>query len=303
MRKTISDIKSRKVPGAEPVVCLTAYTAPMASLLDQHCDVLLVGDSVAMVLYGHPSTLQADMEMMIRHGQAVVRSSQNALIIVDMPFGSYQESKEVAFRNAATILRETGAAAVKIEGGSEMAETIEYLSQRGIPVMGHIGLQPQSVNSLGGYKAQGRDDESARTILADAKAVDAAGAFAIVIEGVAETLAVDITKNVSCPTIGIGASAACDGQILVSEDMLGLTQGRKPKFVKGYADISEAISAAVSQYAGEVKSRSFPNNAYTYGAKNETAPIIIEIPTQADNEDKPVPFASVVLRATPKRFD
>ncbi len=316
MRKTISDIKSRKTPGSEPLVWLTAYTAPMASLLDPHCDVLLVGDSVSMVLYGHPSTLQADLDMMIRHGQAVMRASQNALVVVDMPFGTYQESKEVAFRNAARILQETGAAAVKMEGGAEMAETIAYLSTRGVPVVGHVGLLPQSVNTLGGYKAQGRDDAGAAKILDDAKAIDQAGAFALVIEGVAETLAVDITKAVNCPTIGIGASAACDGQVLVAEDMLGMTIGKKPKFVKTYADIATDVSNAVAQYAKEVKARSFPSAAHTYGNKSVTAQPQVIVPAKADNDtaiqedekDEPAPaygggLSSLILRATPRKRD
>jgi len=262
MRKTITDIASSKA--RTPIVCLTAYTAPMAQLLDKHCDLLLVGDSLAMVLYGLPSTLQADMEMMIRHGRAVVDHSENALIVVDMPFGSYQGHKEDAFNNAARILKETGAAAVKCEGGAEMAETIAYLSQRGIPVMGHIGLQPQSVHTLGGFKAQGRDEDSAKKIMNDAQKVAEAGAFAIVIEGVAEQLASEITISVSCPTIGIGASVHCDGQILVTDDMIGLTQGPKPKFVKEYTAVGQDIENAVKTYASEVRSREFPAKAQTY---------------------------------------
>jgi len=270
MRKTILDICSAKADGASPLVCLTAYTAPMAKLLDEQCDVLLVGDSVAMVLYGHPSTLQADMDMMIRHAQAVVRASQNALIVVDMPFGSYQESKEQAFRNAAILLKETGAAAVKLEGGAEMADTVAYLSQRGIPVMGHVGLQPQSVNTLGGYKAQGRDNESATRILNDARSIAQAGAFAIVLEGIAETLATEITRSVPCPTIGIGASVSCNGQILVSEDLLGLTTGKKAKFVKEYANMAKDIEQAVTAYADEVRNRIFPGSEYTYQANRKS---------------------------------
>ena len=325
MRKTISDITARKGTSSQPLVCLTAYTAPMAKALDAHCDLLLVGDSVAMVLYGEPSTLQADLEMMIRHGRAVVNATANAHVVVDMPFGSYQESKEVAFRNAARILKETGAASVKLEGGVEMAETISYLAQRGIPVVGHVGLQPQSVNTTGGYKAQGRNETSAQKIMNDAKAVAQAGAFAMVIEGVAESLAAEITRAVPCPTIGIGASAQCDGQILVAEDMLGMTTGQKPKFVKTYADLSALMETAVGEYAREVRGRLFPAAANLYGASqasgNSIAPNVPITPPPAPAPaphtrisvsvpeikiEKPVPaaeppknsFADIVLRAT-----
>lgn len=313
MRKTILDIQSRKKAGSDAIVCLTSYTAPMASALDPHCDILLVGDSVAMVLYGHPSTLQADMDMMIRHGQAVVRSTENAMVIVDMPFGSYQESKEVAYRNAATILRETGATAVKIEGGIEMAETVQYLAERGVPVMGHVGLQPQSVHTMGGFKTQGRDDDGARKIIADAKAIADAGAFTIVLEGVLETLAREVTEAVDCPVIGIGASSACDGQILVSEDMLGFTTGKKPKFVKEYAHVAEAIAAAVGQYAQEVRSRAFPNKDYVYAAKQPAAvvpsPILstseaalpsVDETVKANDDGEEIITAPFILRATPR---
>ncbi len=271
MRKNINDIQSRKnrgqTPAPAPIACLTAYTAPIARALDAHCDMLLVGDSVAMVLYGEPSTLQADMEMMIRHGRAVVNATRSALVIVDMPFGSYQESKEVAFRNAARILRETGAACVKIEGGVEMAETVAYLASRGVPVMGHVGLQPQSVNTLGGYAAQGREDAQAALILEDARAIAQAGAFALVVEGVAEPLAAAITRDVPCPVIGIGASAQCDGQVLVAEDMLGLSGGdmKKPRFVKEYAALGAAIDRAAAQYAADVRARAFPGPMHVYG--------------------------------------
>ncbi|PZQ44657.1 MAG: 3-methyl-2-oxobutanoate hydroxymethyltransferase [Micavibrio aeruginosavorus] len=278
MRKTIPDIMARKGAGSAPLVCLTAYTAPVAELLDLYCDVLLVGDSVAMVLYGEPSTLQADMDMMIRHGRSVQRASKNALVVVDMPFGSYQDSKESACRNATRILSETGASSVKLEGGAEMAETIHYLVERGVPVMGHIGLQPQSVNSLGGYKAQGRDEISAQKIIEDAKAVAKAGAYAIVLEGVAEKIAGDVVNAVTCPVIGIGASAACDGQILVVDDMLGLTSGKKAKFVKEYASLSVSIEQAVKSYAADVRSRVFPSSAHVYGLQDSKAPIM---PTNA----------------------
>jgi 3-methyl-2-oxobutanoate hydroxymethyltransferase len=236
----------------------------MAASLDPHCDVLLVGDSIAMVLYGEPSTLQADMEMMIRHGRAVQNSSSKALVVIDMPFGSYQESKEQAFRNAARILKETGASSVKIEGGAEMAETIAYLAERAIPVMGHVGLKPQSVNTMGGFKTQGMDEQSAQKILTDAKSVADTGAYAIVLEGVAEKLAAEITQAVSCPVIGIGASAKCDGQILVAEDMLGISGGKLPRFVKNYAGIGAIIDQAAKTYAEEVRARKFPDDRYVY---------------------------------------
>lgn len=266
MRKTIQDIRGQK--GGMPLVCLTAYTARVAQVLDEHCDLILVGDSMAMVLYGLPDTLGADIPMMIRHGAAVVRSTKNALVVVDMPFGSYQESKHVAFRNAAIIMKETGCQAVKIEGGTEMAETVSYLSARGIPVCGHVGLTPQSVNSLSGYKARGGDEAEAQKILEDANAIAEAGAFAIVIEGVREHLAAAITKAVAVPTIGIGGSPACDGQILVTEDMMGITDGKKPKFVKSYANVSPIIEDAVQTYAREVRSRQFPTDEFVYKKKS-----------------------------------
>lgn len=262
-RKTVSAIRAAK--GApEPLVCLTAYSAPIAKILDEHCDLLLVGDSVAMVLYGMESTLGADVEMMIRHGQAVVRSTEKACVIVDLPFGSYQASPTQAFETAARILKETGCQGVKLEGGTEMAETVEFLTQRGIPVVGHVGLQPQSVNTLGGYKARGREDTEARKILEDAKAIAQAGASAIVVEGVAEPLADAVTKAVSVPIIGIGASALCDGQILVTEDMLGHTAGPKPKFVKEYMTLYSAIDKAIADYVQDVRSRRFPDARHVY---------------------------------------
>ena len=310
MRKTINHITALK--GQKPIVCLTAYTAPVARTFDLHCDLLLVGDSVAMVLYGEPSTLQADMEMMIRHGRAVQKSTQNAMVVIDMPFGTYQGSKETAFDNAARIMKETGAAAVKMEGGSEMAETVSYLAQRAVPVMGHVGLQPQSVNTMGGFKTQGRDEESAAKILADAKAIAQAGAFAIVVEGVPETLAADITKAVSCPVIGIGASAQCDGQILVGEDMLGFTGGPYPKFVKTYADLNAAMDRAVTDYARDVRMRTFPAKDQMYQTTEGKQPDVniqaAEIPPMKLSLEplpEPLPektgFFDPVLRAT-KRF-
>ncbi len=280
MRKTVPDIARRKGENNTPLVCLTAYTAPMAAALDPHCDILLVGDSVAMVLYGEPSTLQADLDMMIRHGRAVQNATTNALVVVDLPFGSYQASKEDAMRSAARVLKETGASSVKLEGGAEMANTVAYLTQRAIPVMGHIGLQPQSMNTLGGFKAQGMDDKGAQKIINDAKAIAQAGAYAIVLEGVAASLAAEVTKAVPCPVIGIGASADCDGQILVSEDMLGLSLGKKPRFVKNYSSLSVFIDQAVKAYAADVQDRKFPDAAHTYGNKG-AAPQTLETETPA----------------------
>src|SRR3954467_13304150 len=252
--------------GGEPIVMLTAYTARMAQLLDPHCDLLLVGDSLGQVIYGLPSTIPVSLEMMCAHGAAVVRGSWHALVAVDMPFGSYEESPEQAFRSAARILKETGAAAVKLEGGEAMAETISFLVRRGIPVIGHVGLTPQAVNVLGGYRARGRDDAEAAKVIADARAVADAGAFCVVIEGVMEEIAAEATKAVACPTIGIGASAACDGQILVTEDMMGMFE-RTPRFVKRFGDIASEISAAASSYAADVKSRAFPTEEQIYRSK------------------------------------
>lgn len=249
------DILARK--GGTPLVSLTAYTTPMAQMMDEHCDFVLVGDSVGMVLHGLPSTLGVTMEMMILHGQAVARGLSSALMVIDMPFASYEEGPAQAFRNAARLMAETGAGAVKLEGGVEMAETIRFLVKRGIPVMAHIGLTPQSVNTLGGYKVQGRDAQ-ADAVLADARAVADAGAFAVVLEKVPQGLADRITAEVAIPTIGIGASAGCDGQILVVDDMLGFFTAFKPKFVKRYADLGPAAEAAIADYAAEVRARSFP---------------------------------------------
>ena len=247
----------RALKGKTPVVSLTAYTTPMARFMDEHCDFVLVGDSVGMVLHGLTSTLGVTMEMMIMHGQAVARGLQSAMMVIDMPFGSYEEGPQQAFRNAARLLAETGAGAVKLEGGVEMAETIRFLVARGIPVMAHIGLTPQSVNTLGGYKVQGRD-EQADTVLADAHAVADAGAFSVVLEKVPQNLADKITADISIPTIGIGASAGCDGQILVVDDMLGFFTAFKAKFVKRYADLGNDAEAAIVAYAAEVRAREFP---------------------------------------------
>jgi 3-methyl-2-oxobutanoate hydroxymethyltransferase len=245
---------------------LTAYTMRMAQLLDPHCDMLLVGDSLGQVIYGLPSTIPVSLEMMCAHGAAVVRGSWHALVAVDMPFGSYEGSPEQAFSSASRVMKETGCAAVKLEGGEAMAETIAFLSKRGIPVIGHVGLTPQAVNMLGGYGARGRETAEAKKILADAKAVDQAGAFCIVVEGVLEDIASDVTKAVAAPLIGIGASPQCDGQVLVTEDMLGLFE-RTPRFVKRYADLASEIGAAAATYAAEVRARSFPTSEQTYRPK------------------------------------
>ncbi len=261
-RLTPADIAALK--GNRPVVSLTAYTTPMARLLDPHCDFLLVGDSLGMVLYGMDTTVGVTMEMMIAHGQAVMRGVSRACVIIDMPFGSYQESKEQAFRSAARIMKETGCDGVKLEGGAEMAETVAFLVDRGVPVLGHVGLMPQQVNTAGGYRSKGHSDKEAEKIRRDARAIDEAGAFAMVIEGTVEPLAREISAAVSATTIGIGASPACDGQILVSDDMLGLFNDFKPRFVKHYAELAEVISKAAADYAGEVRARTFPGSEHTF---------------------------------------
>jgi 3-methyl-2-oxobutanoate hydroxymethyltransferase len=260
-RITVPDIRARK--GGEPVVCLTAYTAPVAAVLDQHCDVLLVGDSVGMVVHGLPNTVGVTMEMMIMHGQAVMRAANRALVVVDMPFGSYEAGAELAFANATRLLKETDAQAVKVEAGQYIGATIKFLVDRGIPVMGHVGLRPQAVNVDGKFRAKGRTREERAAVLAEAKAADEAGAFAIVVEGVDETLAPEITAAVRAPTIGIGASAQCDGQILVTDDLLGLFDWT-PKFVRRYADLKGVIDKAAAGYAADVRARRFPAAAETY---------------------------------------
>jgi 3-methyl-2-oxobutanoate hydroxymethyltransferase len=264
-RLTVPAIQRRKFEGktAEPLVMLTAYTARTAQILDPHCDMLLVGDSLGQVIYGLPSTVPVTLDMMCAHGAAVVRGSYHAVVLVDMPFGSYEASPEIAFASAARILKETGCAAVKLEGGLEMAPTIAFLVQRGIPVMAHIGLTPQAVNVLGGYGARGRSQEEQAKILSDARAVQEAGAFAILVEGVIEPLAIQITKSVEVPTIGIGASAQCDGQVLVTEDMLGMFD-RVPRFVKRYHEVAVEISDAAARYAADVRARAFPSAEQTY---------------------------------------
>ena len=255
------DIRAMK--GTRPIVSLTAYTTPMAEALDPHCDLVLVGDSVGMVLHGMSSTLGVTMEMMILHGQAVRRGLSRAMMVVDMPFGSYEAGPTDAFRNAARLMAETGAGAVKLEGGAGMAETIAFLTSRGIPVMAHIGLTPQSINTIGGYKVQGRGDAGA-ALEADAIAVAEAGAFSVVLEKVPEGLARRITDRIAIPTVGIGAGVGCDGQILVVDDMLGLFTRFKPKFVKRYATLGDDLSAAVATYAEEVRARSFPGPEHSF---------------------------------------
>jgi len=245
---------------------LTAYTARQAQLLDEHCDMLLVGDSLGQVIYGLPSTLQVTPEMMIAHGAAVVRGSYHSLVVVDMPFGAYEASPQQAFECASRIMAQTGCAAVKLEGGASMAETIAFLSQRGIPVMAHIGLTPQAVNALGGYGARGRSQEEHAKIMSDGRVVQDAGAFSVVVEGVIEPIAIALTQTLEIPTIGIGASPQCDGQVLVTEDMLGMFE-RVPRFVKKYENISEIISGAAAQYADEVRNRTFPGEEQTYQPK------------------------------------
>ncbi len=267
-RMTVPAIRDRKRDGAtqQPIVMLTAYTMRMAQLLDPHCDMLLVGDSLGQVIYGLPSTIPVSMEMMCAHGAAVVRGSWHALVTVDMPFGSYEASPQAAFESAARILKETGCAAVKLEGGEAMAETVAFLTARGIPVIGHVGLTPQAVNVLGGYGVRGRGDAEADKILADARAIAEAGAFALVVEGVMEALATRAAKAVAVPVIGIGASSLCDGQVLVTEDMLGLFE-RTPRFVKRYDDLATRIGSAAATFAEDVQSRAFPTADQTYRPK------------------------------------
>ncbi len=255
------DIRARK--GTTPLVVLTAYSTPVARLVDPHCDIVLVGDSVGMVVHGLPSTLGVTMEMMILHGRAVVRGAQKAMPVIDMPFGSYEESPQQAFRNASRLMAETGAPAVKIEGGVHMAETIAFLTARGVPVMAHVGLTPQSVNTLGGYKVVGRAEE-AEKVMADARAVEDAGAFSVVLEKVPEGLAARITQALTIPTIGIGAGVRCDGQVLVVDDMLGLFTEFRPKFVKRYAELGQAADQAIAAYAADVRSRAFPAAEHSF---------------------------------------
>jgi 3-methyl-2-oxobutanoate hydroxymethyltransferase len=253
-RKTVKDIAAAK--GGTPLVCLTAYDAPMAALMDEHADLILVGDSVGMVVHGLPSTVGVTMEMMILHGQAVMRGASKAFVVVDMPFGSYETNADQAFLNAARIMKETGCQAVKIESGAYAAQQISHLVERGVPVMGHVGLRPQAINVDGGFRAKGRTLSERDIVIAEAKA--------------AEALAAEITAEVACPTIGIGASGACDGQILVTPDMLGLFDWT-PKFVRRYADLNAQVSKAVAAYAADVRSRAFPGKAETYTLRKPEA--------------------------------
>ncbi|WP_292071705.1 3-methyl-2-oxobutanoate hydroxymethyltransferase [Brevundimonas sp. UBA7534] len=268
-RISVPDIAARK--GGEPIVCLTAYDAPMAGLLDPHCDVLLVGDSLGMAVHGLPNTVGVTLEMMILHGQAVVRGSRRALVVVDMPFGAYEGGEQAAYDACVRVMKETGAQAVKLETSAELAPIVAFLVKRGIPVMGHIGLRPQAVLAEGGFKAKGRTDAERKRVLAEAKAVAEAGAFCIVIEGVAEPLAREITQTIDAPTIGIGASAACDGQVLVVNDMLGMFDWT-PKFVRKYADLRGEIDRAAAAFASDVKSRRFPAEVETYFSKKPATP-------------------------------
>jgi 3-methyl-2-oxobutanoate hydroxymethyltransferase len=265
-RFTVRDMAAHK--GKDPIVCLTAYTAPMARILDDHADLLLVGDSLGMVVHGLSSTVGVTLDMMILHGRAVMRGSNKAMVVVDLPFGSYEESHEVAWRSASRVMMETGCQAVKVESGEGIADTISFLVERGIPVMGHVGLRPQALNVDGGFRAKGRTKAERERVLREAMSADRAGAFAIVVEGVAEDIAAEITSVVKCPTIGIGASAACDGQILVTDDMLGMFDWT-PKFVRKYATLNSVIGEAVSQYATDVRARTFPAQAETYMLKRE----------------------------------
>lgn len=261
-RITTLDIRTRK--GGDKLVCLTAYDAPTAKILDAHCDLLLVGDSVGNVVHGLETTVGVTLDMMILHGKAVMRGSERALVVVDMPFGSYEESPQTAFRNASRIMMETGCQAVKLETGPFAAETISFLTERGIPVMAHVGLRPQSMHIVGGFKLQGRNKAEREAILADAKSAEDAGAFAVVLEKVTETASESVTAGVGIPTIGIGATAACDGQVLVTTDMLGL-QDWAPKFAKRYETFGARMDAAAKAYAADVRAGRFPGPEHSYG--------------------------------------
>src|SRR6202453_5065626 len=263
-RLTAPDIRARK--GGEPIVCLTSYHAHTAGIVDRYCDIILVGDSLGMVMHGLETTVPVTLDMMILQGRAVMRGSKRALVVVDMPFGSYEASKEQAFASAARVMKETGCGAIKVEGGRRMTETIAFLVERGVPVMGHVGLTPQAINTIGSFRAQGREESDWAPIEADARAAAEAGAFSVVVEAVAEPLAAQITREIAIPTIGIGASPACDGQVLVLEDMLGLSPW-VPKFVKRYTSLGPSIEQAVSAYAAEVRSRKFPGPDNVYAVK------------------------------------
>lgn len=266
-RRTVPELMAYK--GSKKIACLTAYSAPIARLIDPALDLILVGDSTAMVGYAMPDTLSITLQQMADHGAAVVRSTQQACVVIDMPFGSYQVSPAQAFESAAFLLARSGATAVKIEGGAPLADTTRFLVERGVPVLAHVGLMPQYVNTMGGFKAQGMDVDAAERILADAKAHEAAGAFAVVIEGVAESLGRRITEELSIPTIGIGASPACDGQVLVIEDILGLSGDRIPRFAKKFGDAASVIRDAAQRYADEVRSGDFPALEHCFGVKNK----------------------------------
>lgn len=265
-RNTILDIKKAK--GSKKLVSLTAYSAPMANMLDPYVDIILVGDSMGMVMYGMENTLNVPLDMMIAHGKAVVGATSNALVVIDMPFGSYHVNKEQAFENAARIIKETGAGAVKIEGGEALAETVKFITDRGIPVLGHIGLMPQYVNQQGGYRYQGREEEEAQLIVQDAKSIEQSGAFAVLMEAVEASVAKQVTLALNVPTIGIGSSKDCDGQILVTEDILGLSLGKAPKFVKQYANLRSSIEQAVSEYADDVRGGDFPSSVHSFTKKS-----------------------------------
>jgi 3-methyl-2-oxobutanoate hydroxymethyltransferase len=270
--KSITPVAIHTRKGGQPIVCLTSYTAPMTKLVDPHADLILVGDSLAMTIYGMTSTVGVTQEMMIAHGRAVVRAASRACVVVDLPFGSYEESPMQAFRTAANIMAETGCAAVKLEGGTVMADTIRFLTNRGVPVMAHIGLTPQSVNALGGYAVRGRTESEAAAIMADAEAVADAGAFSVVIEKTAEPLARAITNRITPPTIGIGASVACDGQILVVDDMVGLFTEFHPKFVRRYAEVAQSVDSAIANYAADVRTRRFPGPEHVFADKTPRGP-------------------------------
>ena len=292
-RITAPDIAAKK--GVEPIVSLTAYHSHTAAIADPHCDFLLVGDSLGMVMHGYETTVPVPLDLMIMHGKAVVRGAKRALVVIDMPFGSYEESPPVAFRNAARVMKETDCGAIKLEGGRRMAETIRYLVDRGIPVMAHIGLTPQSINVLGGFKVQGRTQAQWAALEADAQAVSEAGAFSVVLEAIPAELADRITQAIPIPTIGIGASVACDGQILVMEDMLGLSP-RVPKFVKKYGSIGVAIEGAIRDYAVEVRARRFPEDIHTYAA----APGVAAAAVAASGGNPPAPATMKPAAKTPK---
>lgn len=253
--------------GPGKIVMLTAYTKPMAQLLDPHCDVLLVGDSLGMVIYGMDNTLNLSLDTMIAHTQAVMRGSKHAAVLLDMPFGSYQESKEQAYRNCARAMAESGAQGLKLEGGAELVETVEFLVARGLPIMPHIGLMPQRVNEMGGFKAQGREEDAEKKWTTIARQFESVGAFSVLIEGTVEPVARAVTESVSVPVIGIGASPACDGQVLVTEDILGLFTDFTPKFVKRYAEMGKVVSDAVAAYAEEVRAGKFPAMEHCFGVK------------------------------------